>query len=71
MAKRKDPAASALAFFQEAPIEVAQTVLGLCGDVLKRRGGATPTGSRKTSPRGAGAARRGIPTDVPSGQQPS
>lgn len=37
MATKKDPAITVVAFFENAPLETAQTVLAICKSVVSRR----------------------------------
>lgn len=46
MARKKDPAADAVAFFETAPIEIAQAVLAICQGVVARRSPAKAARSR-------------------------
>jgi len=49
MARRKDPAAAAIEFFQNAPLEAAQTVLGIAKNVVAGRQPKTRRSSKDSS----------------------
>ncbi len=50
MAKRKDPASEAVAFFETASVETAETVLNICRGVVARRKPATTRKPRAAKP---------------------
>jgi hypothetical protein len=37
MSRRKDPGAAVIDFFQNAPVDAASTVLGICRSIVKTR----------------------------------
>lgn len=47
MGKRKEPASEVVSFFESAPIDTAETVLGICKGVVARRKGPKAANPRK------------------------
>ena len=37
MSRRKDPGAAVIEFFEQAPVDAAQAVLGICKSIVKTR----------------------------------
>ena len=54
MSKRKEPANETVTFFETAPLDTAETVLGICKGIVARRKGPKAASTRKArAPRAA------------------